>query len=127
VSTIVWSRRTAQAVAVLFGVFTLGIGLASVPADGFTPPDRARGPVTDWLVTGVPMVSAAAVGTLVAARQPGNPIGWMLLAIFLFAAAPAGEYAKLDYRMHHGTLPFGGAAVVLNEACPWSPPTSRCG
>jgi len=24
----------------------------------------------------------------------------------------------LDYRMHHGTLPFGGAAVVLGEAWP---------
>jgi hypothetical protein len=28
------------------------------------------------------------------------------------------EYAVLDYRMHHGTLPFGGADVVLGEAWP---------
>ena len=102
----------------VFGVFTLGIGLASVPLDGLTHQIGSGGPVTDWLVAAVPMVSAAAVGTLVAARRPGNPIGWMLLAIFLFAAAPTGEYAILDYRMHHGTLPFGGAAVVLGEAWP---------
>ncbi len=102
----------------LFGVFTLGIGLASVPIDGLTHQTGPGGPVIDWLVTAVPMVSAAAVGTLVAARRPGNPIGWMLLAIFLFAAAPTAEYAMLDYRMHHGTLPFGAAAVVLGEAWP---------
>jgi hypothetical protein len=119
VSTILWPRRTAQVAAVVFGVFTLAIGLASVPIDEFTHQTGAPGGlVIDWLVTAVPMVSAAAVGTLVAARRPGNPIGWMLLAIFLFAAAPTGEYAVLDYRMHHGTLPFGGAAVVLGEAWP---------
>ena len=68
----------------MFGVFTLGIGLASVPIDGFTHQTGPfGGPVIDWLVTAVPMVSAAAVGTVVAARRPGNPIGWMLLAIFL--------------------------------------------
>jgi hypothetical protein len=118
VSTILWPRRTAQVAAVVFGVFTLGIGLASVPIDGLTHQTGPGGPVIDWLVTAVPMVSAAAVGTLVAARRPGNPIGWMLLAIFLFAAAPTAEYAVLDYRMHHGTLPFGGADVALGEAWP---------
>jgi hypothetical protein len=104
--------------AVVFGVFTFGIGLASVPIDGLTHQTGPGGPVIDWLVTAVPMVSAAAVGKLVAARRPGNPIGWMLLAIFLFAAAPTAEYAVLDYRMHHGTLPLGGADVVLGEAWP---------
>jgi hypothetical protein len=64
------------------------------------------------------MVSAATVGTLVAARRPGNPIGWMLLAIFLFAAAPTAGYSVLDYRVHHGSLPFGWAAVVLGAAWP---------
>jgi hypothetical protein len=104
--------------AVVLGVFTLGIGLASVPVDGFTHHTGPGGPVIAWLVAAVPMVSAAAVGTLVAVRRPGNPIGWMLLAIFFFAAAPAAEYAVLDYRIHHGTLPFGGAAVALEEAWP---------
>jgi hypothetical protein len=118
VSAIVWPRRTAQVAAVVFGVFTLGIGLASVPIDGLLHQTGPGGAVIDWLVSAVPMVSAAAVGTLVAARRPGNPVGWMLLAIFLFAAAPAAEYARLDYRVHHGTLPFGGAAVVLGEAWP---------
>ena len=34
------------------------------------------------------------------ARRPRNPIGWLLLAIFLLAVAPAGDYAIIDYRMH---------------------------
>jgi hypothetical protein len=61
----------------------------------------------------VPLVSAAAVGTLVAARRPRNPIGWITLAIFLLGAAPDSQYAILDYRMHHGRLPFGWVAVAL--------------
>jgi hypothetical protein len=130
------ARRWAAVVAVMFGVVTLGIGLASVPIDGFLHQTGPGGPVADWLVTAVPMVSAAAVGTLVAARRPGNPIGWMLLAIFLFAAAPTAGYSVLDYRVHHGTLPFGGTAVVLGEAWPmflvlvaillWLFPTGGC-
>jgi hypothetical protein len=115
---ILWARRMAAVAAVVFGVFTLAIGLASVPIDDLLHQAGPGGPVTDWLITAVPMVSAAVVGTLVAARRPGNPIGWMLLAIFLFAAAPTAGYAILDYRMHHGTLPFGSVAVVLQAAWP---------
>jgi hypothetical protein len=66
----------------------------------------------------VPLVSAAAVGTLVAARRPRNPLGWIVLAIFLLAAAPDSQYAIVDYRMHHGRLPFGWAAVALLGAWP---------
>ena len=64
------------------------------------------------------MVPAVAVGTLLAARRPRNPIGWLLLAIFLLAVAPAGDYAIIDYRMHHGTLPLGSVAVVLLTSFP---------
>jgi hypothetical protein len=59
-----------------------------------------------------------AVGTLLAARRPRNPIGWMLLAIFLLLVAPAGDYAIIDYRTHHGTLPLGSVAVVLSTSFP---------
>jgi hypothetical protein len=111
-------RRMAAVAAVVFGVLTLAVGLASVPIDDLLHQTGPGGPVADWLATAVPMVSAAAVGTLVAARRPSNPIGWMLLAIFLFAAAPTGGYAILDYRMHHGTLPFGWVAVVFHVAWP---------
>jgi hypothetical protein len=117
-NVILWARRMAVVAAVVFGVLTLAVGLASVPIDELLHQMGPGGPVADWLTTAVPMVSAAVVGTLVAARRPSNPIGWMLLAIFLFAAAPTGGYAILDYRMHHGTLPFGWVAVVFHVAWP---------
>lgn len=104
--------------AIVCGVLTLAAGLASVPIDTLIHQTQPGGPVVAWIVTAVPLTSAAVVGTLVAARRPGNPVGWMVLAIFLFAAAPTSGYLILDYRMHHGTLPLGWVAVILNEAWP---------
>jgi hypothetical protein len=42
----------------------------------------------------------------------------MLLAITIVEASPASQYLILDYRMRHGTLPLGWAAVVLEECWP---------
>jgi hypothetical protein len=105
-------RRAAQAAAVAFGVLTLAVGLASVPLDAMA---RQPGPsgLAALAFAAVIMVPAVGVGTLLAARRPRNPIGWLLLAIFFLAVAPAGAYAIIDYRMHHGTLPLGSVAVVL--------------
>jgi hypothetical protein len=110
-------RRAAQAVAVAFGVFTLAVGLASVPLDEIARLPGPKGPVNFAFIVAV-MVPAVAVGTLLAARRPRNPIGWLLLAIFLIAVAPAGDYAIIDYGMHHGTLPLGWVAVVLLTSFP---------
>jgi hypothetical protein len=63
-------------------------------------------------------VPAAVAGAVVAARRPGNPLGWLLLALFLLGGAPTADYAFLDYGMHHGTLPLGRAAVALAGAWP---------
>jgi hypothetical protein len=118
VSTAWRSRRVVPVVAVAFGVLTLGLDLASVPLDSITGSPGPGGELADWLTTAVGVVPAVAVGTLLAARRPRNPIGWILLAIFLLAAAPVSDYAILDYRMHHGTLPLGWVAVVLGSAWP---------
>jgi hypothetical protein len=69
--------------------------------------------VVTALVIGVP---TAAVGVVVARRQPRNPLGWLLLAISacLVLSTDGPLYALLDYRFHHGRLPFGPAAVLLN-------------
>ena len=112
-STVVRWRRVAPVVAIAFGVLTLGVALTGPLLDGVLHQSGPGGPVADWLTTAVPLVSAAAVGTLVAARRPRNPIGWIILAIFLLAAAPDSQYAVLDSRMHHGRLPFGWVAVAL--------------
>jgi drug/metabolite transporter (DMT)-like permease len=59
-----------------------------------------------------------AVGFVVARRQPGNPVGWLLLgwALLTPVVGVALLYAVLDYRFHHGALPFGPVAVMAESA-----------
>ena len=116
-STIV-RAQTAAAAAVVLGVVTLGLGAASVLLDNLTHQPGTGGPAADAFITVVGAVPATAVGTLLAARRPRNPIGWMLLAIILVEGSPASQYLILDYRMHHGALPLGWVAVVLQECWP---------
>jgi len=105
-------------VALALGVVTLGLGAASVLLDRLTHQPETGGPAADAFLTAVAVVPVTAVGTLLAARRPRNPIGWMLLAIIIVEASPTSQYLILDYRMHHGTLPLGGVAVVLQECWP---------
>jgi hypothetical protein len=62
-----------------------------------------------------------AVGFLVAWRRPDNRLGWLLLGAvgFLVLSGVAGSYAVLDYRLHHGSLPLGWVAVLLQPG--WAP------
>jgi hypothetical protein len=52
---------------------------------------------------------------VVARRQPGNPIGWLLMGFsaWLVIYGIAAGYAVLDYHFHHGDLPLGPAAVLI--------------
>jgi len=63
------------------------------------------------------MIPFAAVGTLVAFRQPRNPIGWLLLATALTSAggADAGFYALRAYQIDHHGLPLSRLAVFLTQ------------
>jgi hypothetical protein len=63
----------------------------------------------------------AAVGLVIAHRQPSNPIGWMLLvaAAFFAAYAVAVLYVVLDYDRHGGRLPLGRVALATEPA--WVP------
>jgi len=58
-----------------------------------------------------------AVGFVVARRQPGSPIGWLLLGWSLLTpvVGVALLYSVLDYRIHRGALPFGPVAVMLES------------
>jgi hypothetical protein len=69
------------------------------------------------LVIGVP---GAVVGILIARRQPGNPIGWLLLVIAgcLFLATDGADYALLAYHLGYH-LALGPLALVLDEL--WIP------
>ena len=102
----------------MLGVVTLGLGAASVVLDRLTHQPGTGGPAADAFITAVGAVPATAVGTLLAARRPRNPIGWMLLAIIIVEGSPASQYLILDYRTRHGALPLGWVAVVLQECWP---------
>ena len=54
-------------------------------------------------------------GAVIARRQPGNPIGWVLIGIGVGLAfyTDVEAYSVLDYHFHHGDLPLGPAAVVI--------------
>ena len=58
----------------------------------------------------------AVVGVVVARRQPQNAIGWIMLAVAVIGAFATDVrlYLVLDYRIHHGGLPFGRAALFWN-------------
>jgi hypothetical protein len=62
----------------------------------------------------------AAVGLLVALRQPHNPMGWLLLAGGLLVALnfAAAYYTDLNYRLGHH-LPLGAIALLLQPS--WAP------
>jgi hypothetical protein len=61
------------------------------------------------------------VGFVVAWRKPGNPLGWLMLGAvaFLVLEGDASAYAIADYRLHHGSLPLGWVAVLLQPG--WAP------
>ena len=116
----IWrAPQVTPGAAVALGVLTLGAGLASVPLDSLIHQSVGPGgPVAALLFVAVVMVPAAGMGTLLATSRPRNPLGWILLAIFLLAVAPFNQYVALDYRMHRGTLPLGSVAVALGAAWP---------
>ena len=62
----------------------------------------------------------AAVGVLVARRQPDNVIGWLMIvpALAYLLGTDAGLYAVISYRLRH-VLPFGPVALLLYQA--WLP------
>jgi hypothetical protein len=113
-----WMRRARLSLTFALGVVILGLGVASVVLDHLTHQPGTGGPAADALVGAAGVVPATAVGTLLAVRRPRNPIGWLLLAIIIVEVAPTSQYLVLDYRVHHGSLPLGWVAVVLQECWP---------
>ncbi len=117
-STTAAARRAAPIAAIVAGVVTLGFCMASVPLDSAIHQAGTGGPLADTLTNAIAIVPTAAVGTLLAARRPRNPIGWLMLAFLILGFNPSTQYVLLDYRMHRGTLPLGGVAVTLQECWP---------
>ncbi|MGH3206087.1 MAG: hypothetical protein ACRDOA_00420 [Streptosporangiaceae bacterium] len=95
-------------------------GLAALFLVATLPLTLLSGQLGDGLVALVIGIPCAGVGVVVARRQPGNPLGWLFLAIALclFVANDSGDYAYFLYRLGHH-LPFGPAALALDQL--WAP------
>jgi hypothetical protein len=61
----------------------------------------------------------AGLGLVIARRQPGNRIAWLLLGFsaLLVFYEDAAVYSATDYRLHGGKLPLGFPAVLIASSC----------
>jgi hypothetical protein len=91
-------------------------GLAALLLVANIPLTVVSGLIGSGIVAVVIGIPCAAVGFLVARRQPGNPLGWLFLAaaVCLFVSNAGADYAYLVYRLGH-RLPFGPIGLVLDQ------------
>lgn len=100
----------AFAVWLVFVVGSVVLDLATKPRPGY------RG-TSDFLFLAITAAFPIA-GMLILARQPRNPIGWILMVIGLAFALPFGSYGTFAYGRG---LPGAEVALALNEPT-WAPP-----
>jgi hypothetical protein len=102
--------------AVALGGLVLGLLMALVPLGHLSHQGLSTSGGSVFLV---PVFGV--VGFVVAWRRPRNPLGWLMLgaAGFLVLSGDAGAYAVADYRLHHGGLPLGWVAVLVQPG--WAP------
>jgi hypothetical protein len=110
-------RLATPTTAVVIGIAVLVMLLAGIPL-GFLDREASAQFFATFYTIGL---SFLAVGALVAYRRPELPMGWILLAVAaLNAMSDLGVfYSVLDYRGHHGHLPLGAVAVVIEPM--WAP------
>jgi len=75
------------------------------------------GQLSVGITAGVVIVlTFAGVGLVIAWRQPGNPVGWLMVVFTLVyvLGAAANYYAVLYYRLGHRGLPLAPLALLLS-------------
>jgi hypothetical protein len=104
--------RTALLLALLTAALFVAAGVFSTLNHSWKAGDNAIA----LLIPGFGLI-----GFIVVRRQPQNPIGWCMLgtSVFLAFDGAVSSYSVLDYRHHHGHLPLGPVAVLLQPS--WSP------
>ena len=104
--------------AVVAGGLLLALLIAGVPLAGLAHQglDANGGSLPVWVSAGF-----GVVGFAVARRRPGNLLAWALLGLAVCGALSedASFYAVADYRLRHGGLPLGWAALLAQPL--WAP------
>ena len=67
------------------------------------------------LLDGFVFFSFPAVGVVLATKRPGNPLGWLMLAIGLTFAGPGAPYARYATITRGGSLPGAGLAIAFDS------------
>ncbi len=105
------ARVASPTTALAVGVLSLLLALASVPLAVLDH----QFSVSNTVAPAVVALLFSFVCVVIACRQPGNPIGWLLLGIglALVGGTAAGSYALLAYRERDHGLPLVRVAVFL--------------
>jgi hypothetical protein len=111
-------RLGSPVAALVLGGVVLAVLIADVPLAGLAHQsvNAASGSLPVWI-----SAPFAVVGLVVAWRKPGNPLGWVILAMagFFAVSEDASFYMVADYRLHHGGLPLGWVALFAQPG--WAP------
>jgi hypothetical protein len=107
-------RLATPRTAIIVGAVEALLTVAAVVLFFLTPASQLLGLIQSLVI----WLALAAVGVVVAQRQPRNPIGWLLLGagIGLTLATAGGAYAELVYRQAYSDLPFARAALILESS-----------
>ena len=104
--------------ALIIGGLVLALMIAEPPlaALAHQSVNAGGGSVPVWF-----SAAFAVVGFVVVWRKPGNPLGWVMLAVagFLALSEDASFYVVADYRLRHGGLPLGWVALLAQPG--WAP------
>jgi signal transduction histidine kinase len=115
-------RTSPRLIAWGLGVTALALIVGGLVLDRIAAQQQVPGSGALWLYPFLlAAVSApAAVGALIAARRPHNPIGWILVlgALSLAAVLAAIPYAWVALEAHPGSLPGGSWAALVSSLWP---------
>ena len=113
-----WSRLASPTTAAAIGAVALLGTFAALALSILVDHHSSSGSTTAIAIYPLFGLTFAAVGLVVARRQPRNPVGWLLLAasLAMTLGTLAPQYAYLDYKVNHGGLPLGPLAVLFSQA-----------